>query len=558
MKILRPIKPNSTKALRRLKSISSICLFICVSFEREIIHAAETNKTPPVSAQYQKLFQRYKDDRSLSEKALNLVGLTKAGFGRSFALICGVSRYPEMPTLEQELKPAAVDVAKLTGYLRDSEDFDEIVVLMNRDFTLENLTYFLQSYFPVRLKEFPNSRFIVAISSHGMNEGDRGYVLTSRATGFKDKANAISMEVVRSLMQEDADNGHYVLVLINSCYSGSFFHRSFGGVSAFTPGERGAHAITAGAASELAWSDPKIGSGSIFFELVMNAWGGAADTYPLRADGSRGDGVITTHELGAYLAEQIPIIRRDMHPQFGDLSPLGSKGEMFIFSTKSGLKPETPEASSAAAAFGDYLHTNGFQQSGSAQVVAIPDVRPPNLSGTNTSIVSKEPLSTERGTTASEEKDTRLEIDKNSQRIGDLVVKIESFTLLPGDNIYGFGRLTLILTNKSALETLGVALEDNVYDKMTVSNSRGDEFRAIKADVSGINTAFGDNGQFFGGVTDIPPNGSIRVVAKSQVRWTGRPGEYRPYRFQAVVIAGAESQGRHPNLQKHNVVIDID
>ena len=155
-------------------------------------------------------------------------------------------------------------------------------------------------------------------------------------------------------------------------------------------------------------------------------------------------------------------------------------------------------------------------------------------------------------------KDKTLEIDKNSQRIGNLLIKVESFRLLPGDNIYGFARLTLILANTSESQTLGVALEDNVYDKMIVSNSRGDEFRAIKGDVSGIDTAFGEGDRFFGNVTDIPPKGSLRVVAKSQVQWTGRAGEYRPYRLQASVIVGIESQGRYPGIRNHNVVIDIE
>jgi hypothetical protein len=75
--------------------------------------------------------------------------------------------------------------------------------------------------------------------------------------------------------------------------------------------------------------------------------------------------------------------------------------------------------------------------------------------------------------------------------------------------------------------------------------------------LSGVERAFEGFNGWQGAVTDIPPKGAIRIVSKSQVRWTGTPGEYRPFHFQTEVVFGAESQGRHPQLKKFNLVLDV-
>ena len=124
------------------------------------VNTVSAQSRPQVSKDYQKFFIHYVDDRSISEKALNLVNLTCKTVGRSFALIAGVSRYPNMPLIDRELKPAAEDIKNLQEYLKTYEFFDEIVVLKDGDVTLENLQFFLQTYFSERLKKFPKSRFL--------------------------------------------------------------------------------------------------------------------------------------------------------------------------------------------------------------------------------------------------------------------------------------------------------------------------------------------------------------------------------------------------------------
>lgn len=138
---------------------------------------------------------------------------------------------------------------------------------------------------------------------------------------------------------------------------------------------------------------------------------------------------------------------------------------------------------------------------------------------------------------------------------GDLQARIESLKMIPGDRVYGYATLTLIITNTSASLTYGVGVNPDFYHTFNLSNSRGDTFRATE--VTGIDTAFQSFGGYQGSLTDISPKSAITIVAKSQVGWTGKAGEYRPYRFQTEVVFGAESNGRHPDLRKYNLVLDI-
>src|ERR1700676_99998 len=244
---------------------------------------AETEaEQPAVPAKYRKFFVQYIDRRSIPEKLLNLIGMTSSSVGRSFALIAGVDTYPNLPAQDRLLAPAAVDLQKLVRYLREDEYFDEIVVLRNDAVTDENFKYFLQAYFPGRLKKFTKSRFLFAYSGHGVEEGPRGYLLQASATSFEDKANAISLEVLRTLYQEIVDSAYQSLALINACHSGAFERRSFGpGPRSLMPREPGAHVITAGGSHELVWHDARIGAGSVFFEKLFAGLGGRADTQPV-------------------------------------------------------------------------------------------------------------------------------------------------------------------------------------------------------------------------------------------------------------------------------------
>ena len=280
-------------------------------------------KVPDVPQQYQKFFVHYVESRSFFQRALNAIDFHYGDVGKSFALLAGISHYPNMGIIDQDLKPAQEDLKWLEQYLKDYEFFDEIVKLHNGDMTLPNLQFFLQTYFPERIKKYPKSRFLFAYSGHGMTEYPRGYILTSRARNLKDKRNAINLGIVRVFVDEVVRNGHHTLVLLNACYSGAFLKQTFGSAQRLIPKHPGAHAITAGGTGEKAYHLPNVGRGSVFFEKVRAALGG-------RADHSR-DGIVTVTELYSYLKAQVQVSTdQDQNPQLGDLFLHRSQGEFFF------------------------------------------------------------------------------------------------------------------------------------------------------------------------------------------------------------------------------------
>jgi len=219
--------------------------------------------------------------------------------------------------------------------------FDEIVVLKDRNVTEDNLRFFLESYFPSRLRESPKSRFLFAYSGHGMSEGPKdhsvGYLLTSSANSFDDKLNSINMSVLRTYIEGVVDVVYQTLVLINASHSGSLFSRQFSINGATVSGGAlnlsfgGAHAITAGTSSQQAWADPRLGKGSVFFETLLAGLHGEADAYPIFPDGTRGDGFITVDEIATYLKEEVSWETNGVEiPVLSDLAPEGSLGGFFF------------------------------------------------------------------------------------------------------------------------------------------------------------------------------------------------------------------------------------
>lgn len=137
--------------------------------------------------------------------------------------------------------------------------------------------------------------------------------------------NRVNLDVLRSMLGAVVDSAEKLLVLINSCDSGAFLGSTAFGPSPFGPGEKGAHAILASRSNQQSLQLDALGPGSVFFEEVLTALGGAADKSPA-------DGVVTYHELDTYLRAEIPhATRGTQSPVEGDLSwPRHSVGEFFF------------------------------------------------------------------------------------------------------------------------------------------------------------------------------------------------------------------------------------
>ncbi len=75
----------------------------------------------------------------------------------------------------------------------------------------------------------------------------------------------------------------------------------------------------------MAWHDPTVGSGSIFFEKLYAALDGRATSRP----------IVTFYDLVAYLQREVRFATdASQHPMPGDLSPHGSLGSFFFFNRR--------------------------------------------------------------------------------------------------------------------------------------------------------------------------------------------------------------------------------
>jgi hypothetical protein len=144
---------------------------------------------------------------------------------------------------------------------------------------------------------------------------------------------------------------------------------------------------------------------------------------------------------------------------------------------------------------------------------------------------------------------------------GDLDIKVDSFQINTGDEYAGFVNYSLTITNTSASDTYGVAMKaawaGTASGDLSIKNSRGDEFRVDQMDGIECVTEMSGGG-VMGKLTEMLPSTSIVITGKSTAPWRdGKPGDYRPYRLQAMMFFGLESQGRYSDIKKRNLVLDI-
>jgi TPR repeat protein len=325
----------------------------------------QSAQIPP---EYKKFIVQSVDQRGVIEKFLNSRGVAQKPVGRSFALVAGVTQYPRMVDVgDRTLKEAAWDIDNLVRYLKTEEFFDEIVVLKDGDVNWDNLNYFLGTHFPEQLKQEQHSRFLFAYSGHGYAVGNdpetvRGFLLESSATRLNDPVHRIDLSQLHAALGPAIDSAEKMIVLINACQSGVFLTNTHGvlpkGLSPFTPGEKGAHAIMASQTNQK--SKGRVGGGSIFFEKILAGLEGPADTQG--AIDSYPDGVVTFHELRDYLLEQVSnATNGDQKPVSGDLARHTSTGEFFFLNRnrKVRLPNASPADPKSLVAFGNEAVKDG-------------------------------------------------------------------------------------------------------------------------------------------------------------------------------------------------------
>lgn len=222
---------------------------------------------------YCDLFKYYrKDVRPLDQPIVTSLGGKTTDDVRSFALIIGVSKYKIGGA---DLPAAEIDVAKLTDLFIDHQRFDEVIVLRNDDATVENIRYFLETYFIKKAaQQDGKSRLVVTYSGHGIGEagtGSKAGLVLGAANNTSDWDHIVSTATLRAAIEQLASSHFHVLTLINACYGGGVFGLANAATNMGVTYLRGSHALTAGPSDQVVYSKGGPSDGSLFFDALVQA-----------------------------------------------------------------------------------------------------------------------------------------------------------------------------------------------------------------------------------------------------------------------------------------------
>ena len=229
---------------------------------------------------------------------------------RTFALIVGISQYPNLPK-ELWLQYPKADAAALAKTLAVPPD--QLLLLTDGQAT----TAALREAFKTFLKRpGKDDTVFIFIAGHGNVDDHGAYILTSDSDPSNLAGTAMPMAEIQKLITTGLANAGHVVFLADVCRAGMIGSIKLGNVveqiGEDAPGEL--LGLMAARPRELSIEGPDFGGGhGAFTDSVLRALGGAADTDH--------DGVVTAGELIDYVTKDVPVKTRDkQHPrEFGDM-----------------------------------------------------------------------------------------------------------------------------------------------------------------------------------------------------------------------------------------------
>jgi GH25 family lysozyme M1 (1,4-beta-N-acetylmuramidase) len=259
-------------------------------------------------------FQQYKKDSHDTDKRI----LTELGEDgdqkiRSIALVITVDDYPQ---LNDSLPPVIRDRDNLIKFLDGDQDFDEVILLKNKDVTKANIDYFLQNYLPARALEY-KVRLLVAYSGHGVPKGatTESSLLLAGASDMVDPQYLYDLPTLKTRLLKLSELNFHMLVLVNACFGGDIF--KIPGISGTNPDvtdKRGSFIVTAGRPDIAVASLGGPNDGSIFFDnLIHGVESGQADLDYNRLVSQSGElyqygGLVRLGPLNTYMTTEAKIM----------------------------------------------------------------------------------------------------------------------------------------------------------------------------------------------------------------------------------------------------------
>jgi len=143
-----------------------------------------------------------------------------------------------------------------------------------------------------------NDTVLFAFSGHGMEDGGKGYLMTSDADPKRVSATAVAMSWVYELL--DRCPAKSKVVLVDACHSGATKGKSFSQQTLV--GGDGVYGLFSCKSNQESWEDPNLQHG-VFTYYLINALRGEAD---LRENNGNGDRQVSADEVFQYLSRKVP------------------------------------------------------------------------------------------------------------------------------------------------------------------------------------------------------------------------------------------------------------
>ena len=284
------------------------------------------------------LYSQLKGMKALSKET----GKETQVYDQSYALLIGINKYKEWPTLDY-----AVNDAKAVGELlvqRFAFDLSRVKYLIDEQATLQNIKNALSD---IAAKATENDRVLVYYSGHGQTlelkgGGQMGFLVPVEGSTRDDRLYSTCLPMADVKTISSLISAKHILFLVDACYSG-LAASTQRGLPPETKlylkqiaSEKGRQVITAGSKGEASEERSEWGHGAFTYELLEGLGTGLADL--------DNDGIITSQELGEFLKSKVArISQHKQTPQFKFLTD--EEGE-FVFlcdgevTTSAGTTPE--------------------------------------------------------------------------------------------------------------------------------------------------------------------------------------------------------------------------